>query len=463
MFPYTLYYVEDDLAVQRVFAEIFSKHIQNVVCFTDGNDALEAIKTSSFDIFVTAVSIPNVNGLQLAREVKKLYMSIPVVLFSSFENFEITTEAIDIGVEGYIPKSVSKEEFIKKMLRIIDKLTLIRKSRYNETLLSQYKEAIDRSSIVSKTDLTGKITYVNESFCRASGYTQEELLGKSHNIIRHPDMPASAFAQMWKTIQDKKPWTGIIKNLKKDGGVYYVQSYVNPIINEDGEIVEYIAIRKDITELETYKESLEIKLDKSIEEIVETQKEIIYTMGTIGEKRSLETGLHVKRVANYSYLLAKLYGLSDQEAEIIKFASPMHDIGKIGIPDAVLNKPGPLNDEEWKIIKEHPTLGYEMLKHSEREILKAAAIIALEHHERYDGKGYPRGLKEEEISLLGRITAIADVYDALGNDRVYKPKWNIEQIIELFKQERGKQFDPHLTDLFLTNIIEFEKMKESLV
>lgn len=186
-------------------------------------------------------------------------------------------------------------------------------------------------------------------------------------------------------------------------------------------------------------------------------------MGTIGEKRNLETGLHVRRVANYSYLLAKLYGLSEKEAELIKFASPMHDIGKIGIPDAVLNKPGPLNDEEWAIIKEHPIIGYDMLKHSQREILKAAAIISLEHHERYDGKGYPHNLKGEEIHIYGRITAVTDVYDALGNDRVYKKKWELEQIIELFEEERGKQFDPKLTDLFLSNIKEFEKMKESLV
>lgn len=225
---------------------------------------------------------------------------------------------------------------------------------------------------------------------------------------------------MWETIQNKKPWNGIIKNRKKDGSAYYVQSYINPIISENGEIQEYIAIRKDITELELYRQSLEIKLSKSTQEIVETQKEIIYTIGTIGEKRSLETGLHVRRVANYSYLLAKLYGLSEKEAEIIKFASPMHDIGKIGIPDAVLNKPGPLNDEEWEIIKEHPLIGYEMLKHSKREILQTAAIIALEHHERYDGKGYPSGLKGEDIHIYGRISALVDVYDALGNDRVYK-------------------------------------------
>jgi response regulator RpfG family c-di-GMP phosphodiesterase len=276
-------------------------------------------------------------------------------------------------------------------------------------------------------------------------------------------MPSSAFKDMWETIQSKKPWSGIIKNRKKDGSAYYVKSLVNPILNAEDEIEEYIAIRDDITELEMYKQNLEEKLQESVKEIVETQKEIIYTVGNIGEKRSQETGLHVRRVAHYSYLLAKLYGLSKKEAELILFASPMHDIGKIGIPDSVLNKPGPLDEKEWEIIKEHSMLGYEMLKFSKRELLQAAAIIAYEHHERYDGKGYPQGLKGEEIHIFGRISAIADVYDALGNDRVYKAKWELEQIIELFKEERGKQFDPQLIDLFLDNIDEFEKMKVKLL
>lgn len=217
MFPYTLFYVDDDLKAQKAFLDVFSGYIKSIVCFTDGNKALEAVKNSSFDIFVTAVSIPHVDGLILAKEVKKLYPWLPVIIFSSFENFEIATEAIDIGVEGYISKSVSKEQFIKKMLRIVKKLTLLKNSKHNEILLNQYKEAIDRSSIVSKTDLNGRITYVNEAFCKISGYTQEELLGKSHNIVRHPDMPSSAFQAMWQSIQAKKPWDGVIKNRKKTG------------------------------------------------------------------------------------------------------------------------------------------------------------------------------------------------------------------------------------------------------
>ncbi len=462
MFPYTFIYVEDEIATQEVFSNILSQYFENVICFADGADALEAVHNTSYDLFLTAVSIPNVNGLQLAKEVKKIHPLTPVVIFSAFDNFELLREAIDIGIEGYILKSTTQEKFIEKILQITNKMSLMKQSIHNESLLNQYKEAIDRSTIVSKTDTKGNITYVNESFCNVCGYTPEELLGKPHSIVRHPDMPSLAYEQMWDAIKKKQPWHGILKNRKKDGSAYYVKSYINPIIDAKGEVHEFIAIRKDITELETYRQSLEVKLNKSTKEIVETQKEIIYTMGTIGEKRSLETGLHVRRVAHYSYLLAKLCGLSEQEAELIKFASPMHDIGKIGIPDAVLNKPGPLDAQEWEVIKEHPLIGYDMLKHSEREILKAAAIIALQHHERYDGKGYPHGLKGEEIHIYGRISMVVDVYDALGNDRVYKAKWELEQIIEFFKEERGKQFDPVLIDLFLKHVDEFEKLKQEL-
>ncbi|WP_417333272.1 HD domain-containing phosphohydrolase [Halarcobacter sp.] len=189
-------------------------------------------------------------------------------------------------------------------------------------------------------------------------------------------------------------------------------------------------------------------------EIEDTQKEVILTMGAIGETRSKETGNHVKRVAEYSKILAIKYGLDENEANLLKEASPMHDIGKVGIPDRVLKKPAKLNDEEWEIMKGHAQLGYEMLKHSNRKILKAAAIVAKEHHEKWDGSGYPLGLKGEEIHIYGRITAIADVFDALGSDRCYKEAWPLEEILELFKKERGKHFDPKLVDLLFENIDE---------
>ena len=185
-------------------------------------------------------------------------------------------------------------------------------------------------------------------------------------------------------------------------------------------------------------------------------------MGAIGETRSKETGLHVKRVAEYSYLLAILCGLNKQEASLLKQASPMHDIGKVGIADNILNKPGKLTKEEFEIMKTHAGLGYEMLKHSQRPILKASAIVAHTHHEKWDGSGYPKGLSGENIPIFGRITAVADVFDALGHDRVYKKAWKLEDILSLLDEEKGKHFDPKIASLFIENLDDFLKIRDSM-
>lgn len=194
-------------------------------------------------------------------------------------------------------------------------------------------------------------------------------------------------------------------------------------------------------------------------EIEQTQKEIIYVMGEIGESRSKETGNHVKRVAEYSKLLAFRSGLTENEAELIKMASPMHDIGKVGISDAILMKPGKLTDEEFTIMKTHTEVGFHLLKSSQRRIIKAAAIISHQHHEKWNGNGYPQGLRGENIHIYGRITAIADVFDALASDRCYKKAWELDRIINLFKEERGNQFDPKLVDVFLENLDEMLVIK----
>ncbi|MGM0442776.1 MAG: HD-GYP domain-containing protein [Fibrobacterota bacterium] len=194
--------------------------------------------------------------------------------------------------------------------------------------------------------------------------------------------------------------------------------------------------------------------------ITETQREIIYTVGEIGEQRSRETGNHVKRVAEYSRLLALFCGMDSDEAELLKTVSPMHDVGKIAIPDAILKKPGPLTANEFSIMKTHAELGEKMLGNSRGKMMAAAAIVAGQHHEKWDGSGYPRGRCGEDIHLYGRITAVADVFDALGSKRVYKDAWPLEKILDLFRRERGAHFDPSLTDYLLDNIDQFLHIRD---
>lgn len=196
------------------------------------------------------------------------------------------------------------------------------------------------------------------------------------------------------------------------------------------------------------------------ETIKESQKELSYILGEAVEKRSEETGFHVKRVAHYSYMLAVLSGLNELDADIIKSASPLHDVGKIAIPDKILNKPAKLDADEWRVMQTHAEIGYQLLSQSNNDILKMGAIIAGQHHERFDGSGYPNKLSGKEIHIAGRITALADVFDALASERCYKPAWPLEKVLALLEEEKGKHFDPDLVDLLLTNLDDFMAIKD---
>ncbi|NOQ35597.1 MAG: response regulator [Methylococcaceae bacterium] len=196
-------------------------------------------------------------------------------------------------------------------------------------------------------------------------------------------------------------------------------------------------------------------------EIEDTQKEVIYMLTSLMESFSDETGKHISRVAEYSRLLAHYYGLNDDDAEIIYAAAPMHDIGKIAVDSKILHKKGKLTTEEYTAMKEHATFGHKILQNSQRKILKAAEIIAYQHHEKWDGSGYPRGLKAENIHIYGRIVSFADVFDALSNPRAYKKAWSKEEVLNYITEEAGKHFDPHLVELFLKHQDEFVAINEN--
>ncbi|MGL5287134.1 MAG: HD domain-containing phosphohydrolase [Aeromonas sp.] len=197
------------------------------------------------------------------------------------------------------------------------------------------------------------------------------------------------------------------------------------------------------------------------EVIADNQREIIYRIGELVESRSKESGLHVKRVALYTELFCKLLGLGDERTELIKRASPLHDIGKVGIPDAILHKPGKLTAEEWTVMKTHARLGQDMLSGSQLQLFQTGALIAGNHHEKWDGSGYPNGLAGDAIPLEGRIVALADVFDALGSDRCYKQAWPLDKVLALIEEERGRHFDPTLVDLMLANLEQFLAIRDA--
>lgn len=194
------------------------------------------------------------------------------------------------------------------------------------------------------------------------------------------------------------------------------------------------------------------------QEVITAQTEVLHRLCETVESRSKETGLHIRRIALYSRRLAHLAGLDDDEVNLIEIASPMHDIGKVAIPDHVLNKPGKLDVEEWAVMQTHAMHGYALLTHAELAVLQAAAEIARSHHEKWDGSGYPRGLRGTDIPLMGRIVALVDVFDALLSRRAYKEPWPIERVLEEIARLRGSHFDPALTDLLLDHAASFHEI-----
>jgi putative nucleotidyltransferase with HDIG domain len=187
----------------------------------------------------------------------------------------------------------------------------------------------------------------------------------------------------------------------------------------------------------------------------QSRRESIYTLGTVAEFHSNETGQHVVRVGKYVGQLARLMGLPREEVELLELAAPLHDIGKVGVPDRVLKKPGRLTAEEFEVMKSHARIGHEMLRASRSPLLQAASIIALTHQEKWDGSGYPDGLAGNDIHLYGRLTAVADVFDALGSKRIYKAAWPLERVVDYFREEVGYHFDPHIADLLVTHLDDF--------
>jgi response regulator RpfG family c-di-GMP phosphodiesterase len=326
----------------------------DITTAVDGIDGLNKFNDNKYDLIISDINMPNLNGIKMLESIRKLDFKIPFIILSAHDNVNYFLESIDLGISGYILKPIDLGQLSSTMTKILKNM------KYIKELEDKNKQAV----VLYSEFETQMIEKVSEIY----GLNQELLA---------------------------------------------------------------------------------------------TQKEVIFTIGSIGEIRCRETANHVKRVALYSELLAKEYGLDNEECEIIKLASTMHDIGKVGIPDKILNKKGKHTFEEFEEMKTHSVLGYNMLVISNKPLLKAAATISLEHHEKYDGTGYPNGLSGEDIHIYGRIIALADVFDALGSNRVYKKAWDDDSIFKLFRDQKGKHFDPKFVDLFFDNVDKFLKIRNN--
>ncbi len=246
----TLLYVEDDPMSRELTHTILKQFFQVVILAVDGQDALEKFNKYNIDFIITDINIPKINGIKLINNIREKNKEVPVIIISSYTNAKYLQEAILLNVEGYLSKPLDRESLSSLVQKIIKKIEKKKRDTKRLRLLEQYQFIVDRSSIISKTNPKGIITYVNDEFCKISGYTEKELIGQNHNIVRAKDIPSEVFKELWHTIKDKKEtWKGTIRNRSKNGEHYYVNATVRPILNKHGEIEEYIALRSLITNI----------------------------------------------------------------------------------------------------------------------------------------------------------------------------------------------------------------------
>lgn len=381
---------------------------------------------------------------------------------------------IDYDINDYKEKT---ELTAKKLITVIvtalrtysDIITIEANRRGLEKIIEATENIFERQSLEKfATGVLTQITAIlslesSAMLCQASGFAavnekgSYQILAATGEFEPHVRrdvrevLSDELYAQLMQAVQtgqnqycDGKRYLGVFRSHSGSENVIFLEGW-DKLSDLDRRLVELFFANVSIAFDNLY-------LNQEVED---TQREVIHTLGETIEWRSRETGNHVRRVSEYIHVLALKYGMSEAEASLLRQAAPMHDVGKLGVPDGVLNKPGALTPEELEQIRTHPDIGYEILKSSSREILKAAAIISKQHHERYDGVGYPVGLSGNDIHPYGRLSAVADVFDALLSDRIYRPGWPVEKVLDFFRKERGRHFDPDITDILLDNIEDF--------
>jgi putative two-component system response regulator len=287
-------------------------------------------------------------------------------------------------------------------------------------------------------------------------------------VICNVDMPGDSGLQLTRWIRAEHPDVAVlmasgvddpklVRSVRELGAYGYL---VKPFKRHEVELNVANALHRRRLELENrdHRVLLGQRVQKRTEELRRSREETIRRLSLAIEFRSRETGDHVERIGKGAALLARKLGVSAWRCELIRVAAPLHDVGKIGIPDEILLKPGALTDDERRRMQDHAEIGHRLLAGSDSDMLEIAATIAWTHHERWDGSGYPRGLEGEAIPIEGRVTAIMDVFDALTHNRVYRPAMSVDDALELVREGRGRHFDPDVLDAFLDSFGEISRL-----
>jgi len=423
---------------------------------TTGIDAVDTLTANpDIGVIILDLHLPDFDGIDLCQLLHKSAQnnSLYILLITGEHSNSVHREGLDAGADDFLTKPVDigvLESRLRVGVRTVETNQELRTQRLRaEALLREnelYTQGFDESHQPSLfTDKNGIITHVNQAVVDFYGFTKEELIGQKTAILsagkaiyaeRGIDSEGynELFTGLWTDALDLNIgyWDGYLFNRTKSGETKEIHLRINNLCSSQGELLGFGAALIDVTDL--------LERERAI------RYSCYHAIVDLAEVRDNETGEHLHRMSRYSALLSEQMGLSRRFVIDIEQFAAFHDIGKVGVPDSILLAPRKLSKEEFAIIMTHPTIGYDIL--CEAETLEFAAEIAYTHHEKYNGKGYPRGLKGDNIPMSGRIIALADVYDALRSHRPYKKPWDHERVVELITSERGEHFDPKIVDAF---------------
>ncbi len=514
--------IDDEPMIRQIFSMFMAQCGYVTHEAADGREGIDCFLENDIALVLTDLDMPIMSGLEVLAYIHEHSPDTPVVIISGAGELDDAVQSLKLGAWDYLTKPISNMVILENTInRCLEKVRLLKENRMyqkhleeevakktaelrqkNIALEGEVRERKEKEDQVHRindnleeiVDVSGQLfrfTTVNE-LAKGVLKAMQRLLrrefggvlpepianyGDAFIVLRNKGEskivcgsgkfeeyeqvpPASVLSEsLCSCLENVFATTTSVYGQSDYFGYIRTPNGIECIIYLDSCRVDAGPERRLVT---IYMNNIASAIDSLMlqEEIIDTQKEVVITLGEVIETRSQETANHVRRVAEFSYLLAVRYGMSEQEAMLLRFASPMHDAGKIGIPDAVLNKPGKLTSEEIEIMHGHTTLGFTLLKKSQRQILQMAAVVAHQHHERWDSKGYPQGLGKYNIHKYGRIVALADVFDALCSARCYKAAWPISEVIALIGEESGNHFDPDLVDILVNNLPEFLKIRE---
>jgi PAS domain S-box-containing protein len=409
-----------------------------------------------FELALCDIEMPGESGLVLVEEISRDHPDTAIVLVTGVDDSEVAGRAFEMGAHGYLVKPFWPGQLLITTMNALRQRELeIAQRAHSDALEERLQTLMDRAPVpIYIKDRERRYLLANRVAHEVADLQPNALIGRLDADIMPPEAEAQVAVTDRLVLEEGGTYEAE-ETLQVGEGIRTFLTVKFPYVDDRGEIAGISGISTDITDkkrAEMLATQLAREQERAIEELRASRQETVERLAKALEMHDGETGRHVIRMSSLAAFLGERVGLDRDRVLLLRTAAPMHDVGKVATPDGILRKAGPLTPKEREVMERHTTVGYEILADSGSELLQLAATIALTHHEHWDGHGYPQGLAGEEIPIEGRITAVADVFDALLSDRCYRSAVSVDDAVEVMKEGRGTHFDPQVIDKLLGNL-----------